>query len=429
MTEQPVTRTEFNALSARVDKLDGGVIVTPPVTSVGSVVVTPGVNSVHVEWIAPTGKTQANASSSRNGVDNTGAGPWTNNFTTQTHDDFDKLLAGTSYTFTVLVTYTDGTSESLTGTGTPTAPVTGTGTGGAILAGVGGWESGVWGRNDASTVTKFASDRGAPVKNIGVFPDRNTGWAGLANNWWTVSIPAGAIAAGAHLSVALPLWPESGSSGLGSATDQQWRDIANSIKAVDPTAHIRLGWEMNLGNNWHISAGNRSAWIAEWRRAATLMKSVAPGFRFCWNPNSGGDQTGTSSRSAFQAVKDLCYSYGIDSYDAWPGCNTTTGLNVHKTGVGFLGESYAYAKANGVKFALPEWAPTNGSAWAGSQGGDDPTYVKYYMEFMRGHATDMAFDCYFFEPQGYLRSDIFTGNMPNASAEYRNQCTNAVGVQ
>ena len=430
MTEQPVTRAEFAALTARVDKLDGGGPITPPVTSAGHIMVTPGVNSAHIVWTIPAGKTQISAISSRSGFDTAGAGPWSNaKSPLERSDDFDKLIAGTPYTFTVSVNYSDGTTEVLTGPGTPLAPVSGTGTGGAVLAGVGGWESGVWGRNDGATVTKFAADRGAPVRNIGVFPERSQGWDGLAASWWRSTIPTGFIQSGGHLSVALPLWPESGSAGLGSATDQEWKNIAESIRAVDPAAHIRLGWEMNLGNAWHLSAANRGSWIAEWRRGALLMRSVAPGFRFCWNPNAGGDQTGTDSRSAFQAVKDLCYSYGVDAYDAWPGCNTAAGLQVHKTAKGFLDESYAYAVANGKKFALPEWGATNGSAWVGNQGGDDPTYIKHYMEFMRARAKNIAFDCYFFEPQTYLRSDLFTGNMPNASAEYKRQCTTSIEVQ
>lgn len=392
---------------------------------------TPGDGAVKCEWFPNPTKTLVAITDGRNGNDKNGYGPYS---TTEAaggspYRVFNNLVPGTSYTFTVVANYSDLTSETVTGTavagGTPpvvTPPLPNGPTGGSGLT----WTSGVWGRNDSGFPGFFGTKRGAPVKVIGVFPERGNGWAGLANLWWAndpaLGLPAGFIRDGGTISVGMPLWPEAGSGGLGSATTAEWKAIAESIKSVDPTAHIRLGHEMNLNNGWHITPSNRTAWITEWKRAADIFLSVSPFFRLWWNPNAGGDQTGVDSRAAFQQVKTRCYGYGIDSYDIYPPASTPAGQNTHLTGFGMLGESYNYAVANGVKFGLPEWGVCSGTAFAGNQGGDDPAYINLYMNFLRSKpASTIGYDCYFSETQDYLKSDLFEGRNPNASAAYKLQ--------
>jgi hypothetical protein len=170
------------------------------------------------------------------------------------------------------------------------------------------------------------------------------------------------------------------------------------------------------------------AWQNSFIQAVRWMKAVAPGLRIVWNPNKGDDQTSgcekstNCSRSAFQAVKDYVDVYAVDSYDSYPPDNTAANRDVHVNGI--LGEGLAYAQAAHKKFAVPEWGISCNSGsdcdWAGFAGGDNPQYIHDYLAFFKAHAADLAFESYFDEPAGYIRSALdVTPVGPNAPAAYR----------
>lgn len=290
------------------------------------------------------------------------------------------------------------------------------------------WSSGVNPQPQTSArVNAFATFRGAPVDNVTLFPPRDN-WGTLSNpQWIDAGLPASFVPARDDLVMTLPLWPGNMSVG-NTGTRAQWENMARVIAAEDPNAFVRLGWEMNLpGSYWNLNSGNRNQWVASYKTAVGYMKGVAPELRFVWNPNKGNDQTSgctgsmNCSRGAFQEVKSLVYSYGIDSYDSWPPLNSDARQAEHVNGL--LGESLSYAKANGKKFSVPEWGVAcnvSGCQWAGNAGGDNPRYVTTYIKFFADNAADMAFDSYFDEPASYIRGALsVTPIGPNAPAAYR----------
>ena len=277
------------------------------------------------------------------------------------------------------------------------------------------WSSGVFGSPAA-----FASGRGKPTDNVGVFPSRGS-WStsgGLLDPWWQGAVPA-ADRGRVDLVVGVPLFPQSNSLG-NTGTDAQWRALADLIEAVDSDAYVRLAWEMNIPSSaWPLNAGNAAQWTAEWRRVATLMKSAAPSLRLVWNPNNGVDQTCTGcSRAAFQSLKDLIDVYAVDGYDNWPALVDAASEAKHLNDPGRLVDSWSYAVANGKKFALAEWGVSSGTQWAGNTGGDNARYITAYQNFIKQRAADIAFETYFNEPAPYCGCGLFTQN-PNASAAYR----------
>ena len=290
------------------------------------------------------------------------------------------------------------------------------------------WNSGVNPQpQTAARVTQFANFRGAQNDNITLFPPRDN-WSTLSDpNWIAAGLPTNFNPTRDDLVMTIPLWPGSNSVG-NTGTQAQWQNLANVIKARDANAYVRLGWEMNLpGWHWNLNNGNRTQWQASFIQAVQWMKAVAPQLRFVWNPNKGADQTSgcnasnSCSRAAFQAVKSYVDVYGIDSYDSWPPDNSAANRAVHLNNL--LGESLAYAKANGKKFAVPEWGVacnTGGCQWAGNAGGDNPQYITDYMGFFAAHAADLAFESYFDEPASYIRSALSATPIgPNAPARYR----------
>jgi hypothetical protein len=313
------------------------------------------------------------------------------------------------------------------GTGNPSPSTSSPPPSGTYLSGL-PWNSGVNPQSQtAERVTQFQNFRAATVDNITLFPPRDN-WSTVSDPaWMAAGLPAGFNAAKQDLVMTVPLWPGSNSVG-NTGTQAQWQTLANNIKAKDANAYVRLGWEMNLPN-WYfnLNSGNRSQWQAAFIQAVQWMKAVAPQLRIVWNPNKGADQTSgcnasnPCSRQVFQAVKSYVDVYGIDSYDSWPPDNTAANRNVHLNDL--LGESLAYAKANGKKFAVPEWGVacnTSGCQWAGNAGGDNPQYITDYLGFFNSHAADLAFESYFDEPDVYIRSALsVTPIGPNAPAKYK----------
>jgi hypothetical protein len=308
----------------------------------------------------------------------------------------------------------------------------------AFVSGL-GWNSGVWAAHDADRATSFGPWRnGKPIDNVGAFVGYEA-WTNMSSNWWASVVPTGFNSAKQDLSLGVPVWPNDGAVG----TDAQWSNLANQIKAVDPNAFVRLGWEMNLPGVHGLTSGNYTAWTNQYQRILTLMLAQAPNLRFVWNPNAGQDQTsgcGNSdpaqwcSRRAFQLVKARIYSFAIDEYDWYPAATNAAGWESHKTTVGHLDESYAYAVANGKKFSIPEWgiACTSSNSGCGgngvASGGDDANYVNQMIGWVNTRKANIGYESYFDEPALYIHSNLRTYDGvnplgPNAPAAYKNSLT------
>jgi hypothetical protein len=305
------------------------------------------------------------------------------------------------------------------------------------------WNSGVAPEGDAATrldrVTDFTDFRGLKTDNVVIFPSRES-WANLEGDWNYADVLPDypAPTPDPDLVVTVPLWPMDGDVDHAGTADD-WGKLAEIIAAKDPNAYIRLGWEMNLdGSYWALRydptatppVDNRAQWQTDFVNAVNWMRAKAPGLRFVWNPNKGGDQTcdNACSRTVFQAVKGLVDVYGIDSYDSYDPDTGTTGTNQHVNQ--YLGDSLKYAVANGKKFAVPEWGiscnvsvdpdPKKPCQWAGHGGGDNPQYINDYVGFFAAHAGDVAFESYFDEPGTYLQSSLeVTPLGPKAPAAYQ----------
>ena len=288
------------------------------------------------------------------------------------------------------------------------------------------WSSGAFTDHKASVANDFAAMRGRALDNISVFPSRES-WSEMQNSWFLDSkrIPndfQGDIVVG------VPLWPENGS--LGSNDDAQWKKFAQTVAAKDSDAIVRLGWEMNLpGWYFHITKSNQDQWAAKFNKSVEAMHSVAPNLRIAYNPNWGPDQTSGDSRQVFQKVKHNVDYYGIDMYDEWPPDTSDSAWQQRLNGAGGLQDSLNYAKANGKKFALPEWGVAcNGSGcqWQGHAGGDNPRYVNNTLGFLIQNKAHVAFDSWFNEDGSYIKSNLVpTTTNPKAAAAYKAKLTEA----
>lgn len=273
---------------------------------------------------------------------------------------------------------------------------------------------------------RFGVKRGAPVDNIVVYPGRES-WRALLSTFWTSALPSYFVPAQDDLVVSLPLWPASRNV-RNTGSRQQWKALGSNIAASDPDAYVRLGWEMNINAfHWALRPANAQAWVSAFRRSARLITKTCPGCRIVWNPNHGRDQTGASSRAAFFEVKGLVDVYAIDDYDIYPPIKDAESRRRHMNDYGQWNESLRFARAQGKKFAVPEWGiACNGPRcqWRGNAGGDNPLFIRAFMRWFEQNARFIAFESYFDEPTRSSRSSLYTRPMgPRAGRAYRAEIT------
>jgi hypothetical protein len=428
---------------------------TPTVTAgsldPGNVSATVSGTTASVSWTAPAGGTPTGYTYGRDGVDSTGAGPWTSPSQSTTSATLDKLVPGTTYAVTVTALYAAGNhpvtisvsvppASTATATVTPSATPTATSTSaaGANPSGL-AWSSGVWTGQSASALASFVSGPrgGRPVDNVLVYTSRGSISAENNPTAWRSALPPDFNGTTQDLVLALTTWTSDGAFMTGA----QAQTIGSSVCSVDGTAPIvRLDWEMNLAdgagsNGAELTASNFSAWVARFNAVAVGLKAGCPGLRIDFNPNHGGDQTpgcssgsfaspNTCTRQAFQAVKANVEIYGLDTYDSYPPVTSSGsgwGARINPGNFGELENSRLYAVANGKKYSVPEWGEAcnvAGCQWQGNAGGDDPVFAHDMLGFFVAHSGDMAYDTYFDEPASYIQSDLISQN-PNSRAQYR----------
>lgn len=278
------------------------------------------------------------------------------------------------------------------------------------------FDSGVYSMNKADVVTSFAQSRGAGLDVLAVFPSRET-WDDLQGTWYMDSqrIPANYKGT---LNVGLPLFPQDGNlaTAASGGYNAQWEKFARNLAAKYPTSYVRIAWEMNIGWYFKATPSNKSQWIAAYRNAVQSMRKAAPGLRFVFNVNEGPGQTGTKDAREFWPGDDVVDIVAIDAYDWDPGYTTDANIANHRDSDYGWNFWLNFAKSKNKKFALPEWgiAPANGNS-----GGDNPKYINFVYSWLKANAPWIAFESYFQETDGYIRSDLFTGNSPKASAEYK----------
>lgn len=279
------------------------------------------------------------------------------------------------------------------------------------------WDSGLYPMNRASEVTRWEAARGRKVDVITVFPSRES-WNSLQSTWFMDDqrIPAGYAGT---LDVGMPLWPDNGNlaTAKSGGYNAEWERFARSVAAKYPNAYIRLGWEMNLPG-WKAAAYPATAedWKTAYRHAVTSIRKGGPNLRIAWVVNEGPGQTGTQDARMFYPGDAYVDYIGMDAYDWWPGYTSEANIARHRDGAYGWNFWMDFARQHGKRFVLPEWgiAPANSAG-----GGDNPMYINFVYSWLNQNADNIAYESYFDESDSYIRSDLFTGTSPKATAEYK----------
>lgn len=279
------------------------------------------------------------------------------------------------------------------------------------------FKSGVFAMHKAAEVMKWEQNRGAEVAVIAVAPGRES-WNNLQNTWFMDAqcIPVGYKGT---LNIAMPMWPEDGKAedAFKGNYNAEWEKFGRSVAAKYPDAYIRIGWEMNI-NDWYFKATPETAeqWKQAFIHAVNSLRKASSKFRIVFNPNAGPGQTGTEDATIFYPGDQYVDLIGIDAYDWWPGYTSEQNIAYHRDQKYGWNWWLDFAKKHNKKFCLPEWGIAAANP---NSGGDNPMYINFVYSWLKQNKDWIEFECYFHETDNYLRSDLFTGYNPKATAEYK----------
>lgn len=288
------------------------------------------------------------------------------------------------------------------------------------------WHSGIWTGSGMSASRTAQAERwaGRPFDFVTVYPGYNT-WAEMSDSAWTSQLMKGYQG---KLAYGLPLLPNNRRGHwedvLSGQNDAVFRKIARDLRQGGfGDAAVRVGLE---GNGdwfaWGATYATAPKFRAAFQRVVKIMNAETPSLTFWFDTSSGFGLTGQRNRmdALTQLYPGDAYVDGIsmDHYDFWELTAKTT-LSWSKAlrpakGPG-LADAAEFARAHHKAFAVPEWG-VHGASFGG---GDNAFFVQKMYDFFRANRDVLAFECYFNEPDAYIKNSIFSPvQMPKASAAY-----------
>lgn len=415
MADDSVTRTEFDALLARVDKLDGGAseptgpsrrntitASTPTLTLSGSTYVLSGkittLNAQAFTYLQLAVRGSGASDLAKSPGASLGAGE-------------TKTLTGSgtgSGTYTAWVAYSlDGStwvdgpkltfSVSAPKPSKPTNVATGTKLG---LVGKSGlpFNSLVF-RQSAADATAFGARRGVPMDGLMYFTPRQS-WEDL--NSYSGDQKA-YVQAEFIVVRTLPHAPESegtamNSRGANDAYKAQQRALGKSIADAGmnvPTHVLRVDWESN--GNWY-------KWSSQNGGAEPLKQSL---INFVTNVRAGG---------ATKVLFDLCFNkgpsqsghdfdvfpgaeyidvVGVDQYDMWGPAYSQNDWDAQNQKSPSVGTVAKFAASHGIMWSVDEGGNTHGDGNSSTYGQDNPLYWQFMHQSLvqlPGNAWHVTYD-------------------------------------
>lgn len=396
-----------------------------------------------VTWTAPYNP-GGGFSIGRDGYNIDGYGPWRSWVPGSSRQwTFKKLVTGRTYTFTIssslgtwstsvtMGAVTEVAAAAPAAAAPAAAPAAATASGrsplGPSRSGL-PWHSGAFFGSPYSTATanQFGDWRGRALDAVVSYANYDS-LSAFVGSEYTISVYSGFAG---RLAYSVPLGFKNRAASLASIgwgeIDYAYRDLAGLlVKHGHGDAIIRLGWEFQLSEwPWYTTASTAGDFRNAYRRVVSVMRGVAPNlkFDFCLNVCSGLNGSGDRLAPLNLAYPgdDVVDLVGADIYDWWE----TTPAQWNNALRGARGPGLAdiadFARAHGKGVSIGEWGlaqSTSSNNYTGR--GDDPTFIDRMWEFMQNNSDVLALECYFNEPNSYLRSSLTDGSNWNAGARYR----------
>jgi hypothetical protein len=190
--------------------------------------------------------------------------------------------------------------------------------------------------------------------------------------------------------------------------DAEFEAAAKAISETQPTAIIRLGWEMNLVDSAWFAKGQEADYINAFRRIVGLFRRYSNDFKFDWCPGWGPQEFAADLAYPGDDVVDYI---GLDvydfKYDGSPQQRWDTyylkapfGLQWHRD----------FSVQHGKRMSYPEWGVGNF--------GDNPFFVQQMHDWLLKNEENIAYAAYF-NVDGLWPTQIDNNRFPKSQKLFR----------
>lgn len=287
------------------------------------------------------------------------------------------------------------------------------------------WASGVY----DSQADAFAAFRGRNLDVLQLYPQKDT-WAGIRKMASSVSSQLDPLRGNRAetILISYPMFPKNESPQTSGAA--MWRRAANgefdfhhdaaaaSLARFPQRFIFRVGWEWNH-TSFPWSCTNVALapdYRIYFRRIVDRLRRYHPTCLIDWcSAKQGRANAGVQK---FYPGGDWVDFISHDRYDWWPAWAdqrawTKDYNSLYLGGPRGIGAWLAYAKSEGKKMGIGEWAVVSG---APGGAGDNAFFIQQMLTFFRANAAHIAYECYFNRNAEGIHS---LAQNPKAAAKYR----------
>jgi len=190
--------------------------------------------------------------------------------------------------------------------------------------------------------------------------------------------------------------------------DAEFDAAAKAISEAQPTAIIRIGWEMNLQSMAWFAKDQEEDYIKAFRRAVEIFRGHSTEFKFDWCPGWGSQDSAADLSYPGDDVVDYV---GLDVYDfrfegsaaeRWDRfyLRAPFGLHWHKE----------FAAQHGKTMSYPEWGVGNF--------GDNPFFIQQMYNWLVDNERNIAYAAYF-NVDGAWPTQIDNNRFPESQRIFR----------
>lgn len=169
------------------------------------------------------------------------------------------------------------------------------------------------------------------------------------------------------------------------AHDAEFEAAAKAISEAQPSAIIRLGWEMNIADWAWFAKGQEADYIKAFRHVVEIFRRQSSGFKYDWCPGWGSQQLAADLAYPGDDVVDYI---GLDVYDfKYEGSPQERWDTYYLKGPFGLQWQREFSALHGKRMSYPEWGVGNF--------GDNPFFVQQMHDWFVANEKDIAYAAYF----------------------------------
>jgi hypothetical protein len=190
--------------------------------------------------------------------------------------------------------------------------------------------------------------------------------------------------------------------------DTEFEAAARAISEAQPTAIIRLGWEMNIADSAWFAKGQEADYIKAFRRVVEIFRQHSSGFKYDWCPGWGSQDSAADIAYPGDDVVDYI---GLDVYDfKYDGSAEERWENFYLKAPFGLQWHREFAARHGKRMSYPEWGVGNF--------GDNPFFIQKMHEWFVENANNIAYAAYF-DVDGQWPTQIDNNRFPRSQKLFR----------